>query len=64
MGKYDPREEEQIKECLSIIKTNPGIKLAKSAREKYIIYNKLYCQIKYISNQYTKEGHNKCLSPI
>ena len=64
MGKYDPCKEEQIKECLSIIKTNPGIKLAKLAREKRVIYDKLRCWIKHIPDQRAKEGYNKCLSPI
>ena len=36
MGKYNLHKEEQIKECLFIIKNNPSIKLAKLAREKHV----------------------------
>jgi hypothetical protein len=64
MGKYDPRKEEQIKECLSIIEINPSIKLAKLAKEKCIVYNKLRRRIKRIPNQHTKESYNKRLSLI
>ena len=64
MGKYDPREEERIKECLFIIKNNPGIKLAKLAREKRVEYFKLRRRINRIPDQRTKGGHNKRLSPI
>ena len=64
MGKYNLCEEERIKECLFIIKNNPGIKLAKLAREKHVEYFKLCCWINCIPDQHTKGGYNKCLSPI